>query len=99
MARLDKPHKQWKFNAADVAERARWDDYIQAFEDAITATSTTWAPWYVIPADNKKVMQAMVARILIETIGSLDLSWPEISDEVRAANAQARRALEAEDDG
>jgi hypothetical protein len=53
----------------------------------------------VIPADNKKVMQAMVARILIETIGSLDLSWPEISDEVRAANAQARRALEAEDDG
>jgi PPK2 family polyphosphate:nucleotide phosphotransferase len=99
LARLDTRGKEWKFSASDVAERAHWDAYMAAFEDAITATSTTWAPWYVIPADNKKVMQAMVARILIETIGSLDLSWPEISDEVRAANAQARRALEAEDDG
>jgi PPK2 family polyphosphate:nucleotide phosphotransferase len=99
LARLDTRGKEWKFSASDVAERAHWDAYMAAFEDAITATSTTWAPWYVIPADNKKVMQAMVARILIETIGSLELSWPEISDEVRAANAQARRALEAEDDG
>jgi PPK2 family polyphosphate:nucleotide phosphotransferase len=96
MARLDKPHKQWKFNAADVAERARWDDYMQAFEDAITATSTEWAPWYVIPADHKNVMQAMVAAILVDTIESLDLAWPTVSDDDRAANAKARAELEAE---
>ena len=53
LARLDTPGKEWKFNAADVAERARWDDYMSAFEDALTATSTPWAPWYVIPADHK----------------------------------------------
>ena len=55
LARLDTPGKEWKFNAADVDERARWDDYMAAFEDALTATSTTWAPWYVIPADHKPV--------------------------------------------
>jgi PPK2 family polyphosphate:nucleotide phosphotransferase len=96
MARLDKPHKQWKFNAADVAERARWDDYMQAYEDAITATSTDWAPWYVLPADHKRVMQAMAAAIIVDTIGSLDLRWPTVSDEARDANAKARLELEAE---
>jgi PPK2 family polyphosphate:nucleotide phosphotransferase len=98
MARLDKPHKQWKFNAADVAERARWDDYMQAYEDAITATSTDWAPWYVLPADHKRVMQAMAAAIIVDTIGSLDLRWPTVSDEARDANAKARLDLEAEAD-
>jgi PPK2 family polyphosphate:nucleotide phosphotransferase len=97
MARLDTPGKEWKFNANDVAERARWDDYMGAFEDAITATSTAWAPWYVIPADNKSVMQAIVVSILVDTIGSLGLSWPEVSDEDRAENAEARKRLEAED--
>ena len=61
LARLDTPGKEWKFNAADVAERAYWDENMQAFEDAITATSKPWAPWYVIPADHKQVTQAMVA--------------------------------------
>ena len=98
MARLDKPHKQWKFNAADVAERARWDDYMQAYEDAITATSTDWAPWYVLPADHKRVMQAMAAAIIVDTIGSLDLRWPTVSDEARDANANARLELEGEAD-
>jgi PPK2 family polyphosphate:nucleotide phosphotransferase len=98
MARLDQPGKQWKFSAADVAERAHWDEYMRAYEEAITATSTPWAPWYVIPADHKPVMQAMVAAILVDTIGSLGLSWPEVSDQARAANAEARRKLEAEPD-
>jgi PPK2 family polyphosphate:nucleotide phosphotransferase len=96
LARLDEPGKQWKFSAADVAERAHWDQYMGAYEEAITATSTPWAPWYVIPADHKRVMQAMVVTILVDTIGSLDLSWPEVSEEARAANAEARRRLEAE---
>jgi PPK2 family polyphosphate:nucleotide phosphotransferase len=96
LARLDTPGKEWKFRASDVAERAHWDEYMRAFEDAITATSKAWAPWYVIPADHKQVMQAMVARILVETVRSLDLSWPEVSDEDRAKHAEARRQLAAE---
>src|SRR3954453_827105 len=55
LARLDQPGKEWKFNAADVTERALWYDYMDAFERALTATSTPWAPWYVIPADSKKI--------------------------------------------
>jgi PPK2 family polyphosphate:nucleotide phosphotransferase len=96
MARLDQPNKLWKFSAADVTERARWDEYMQAYEAAITATSTDWAPWYVIPADHKHVMQAMVAAILVDTIESLDLQWPTVSDREREANAQARQQLDAE---
>jgi PPK2 family polyphosphate:nucleotide phosphotransferase len=96
MARLDRPEKLWKFNAADVAERARWDDYMQAYEDAITATSTSWAPWYVIPADHKHVMQAFCAAIVVDTISSLDLLWPTVTDKERAADEAARLELEAE---
>ena len=98
MARLDNPDKLWKFSAADVAERAHWDEYMRAYDDAITATSTDWAPWYVIPADHKHVMQAMAAAIVADTIGSLDLQWPTVSDQDRDANAKARSALEAESD-
>jgi polyphosphate kinase 2 (PPK2 family) len=98
LARLDTPGKEWKFKASDVTERSHWDAYMQAFDDAITATSTPWAPWYVIPADNKSVMQAMVARLLVEAVSSLELSWPQVSEEDRSAHAQARQMLDAEDD-
>jgi len=98
MARLDKPGKQWKFNAADVDERARWPEYQRAYEDVLTHTSTPWAPWYVIPADRKPVMQAMVAALVVDRIQAMDLSWPEVSDKARAANAEARERLLAEDD-
>jgi len=98
MDRLDRPEKNWKFSAADVAERAHWHDYMQAYEDAITATSTDWAPWYVIPADNKHVRQAMAVSVIVETIHTLDLKWPIVSDAARQANAEARRMLEAESD-
>ncbi len=96
LARLDEPNKQWKFSAADVAERAHWDEYMAAYEDAITATSTPWAPWHVIPADHKWLMQALVAAILVDSIHSLDLHWPEVSEQDLKANAEARRQLEAE---
>ena len=96
LARLDEPHKEWKFNAADVAERARWDEYMAAYEDALTATSTPWAPWYVIPADHKWLTQALVARILVDAIQGLDLRWPEVSEAEHQANVEARRQLEAE---
>jgi PPK2 family polyphosphate:nucleotide phosphotransferase len=97
-ARLDKPGKEWKFSANDIAERAHWDEYMRAFEEALTATSTRWAPWHVIPADHKQVMQAMVVRLLVETIRSLKLDWPKVSGEQHAANLEARRKLEAEGD-
>ena len=96
IARLDNPDKQWKFKAGDVAVRALWDDYMQAYEDAITATSTDWAPWYVLPADNKHVMQAMTATIIVDTITSLGLEYPTVSDKDREDNAKARQMLEAE---
>ena len=96
MARLDNPNKLWKFNAGDVAVRRHWDDYMQAYEEAITATSTPWAPWYVLPADHKHVMQAMTAAIIVDIIEGLDLQWPTVSDEDRADNAKARAELESE---
>ena len=99
LARLDTPGKEWKFNAADVDERARWDDHMRAFEDALTATSTDWAPWYVIPADHKAVTQALVGQVLVDTVRSLDLHWPEVSEAEHAANLEARRRLESEEDG
>jgi PPK2 family polyphosphate:nucleotide phosphotransferase len=98
LARLDDPAKHWKFSASDVAEREHWDEYQRAFEKALTATSTAWAPWYVIPADHKRVMRAMVARLLTETVRSLDLSWPLVSADNRARHEEARRRLMAESD-
>ena len=96
LARLDEPHKEWKFNAADVAERARWDEYMAAYDEALTATSTPWAPWYVIPADHKWLTQALVARILVDTVHGLRLRWPRVSESEHEANVEARRLLEAE---
>jgi PPK2 family polyphosphate:nucleotide phosphotransferase len=96
LARLDTPGKEWKFNAADVAERSHWDAYMSAFEDALTATSTPWAPWYVIPADHKRLTQALVAQVLVEKVRSLDLRWPEVTEAEHAANLEARKRLEAE---
>ena len=96
LARLDTPGREWKFNAADVDERARWDDYLAAFEAALTATSTPWAPWHVIPADHKWLTQALVATILVDTIQALDLNWPEVTAQDRKANVEARKKLELE---
>jgi PPK2 family polyphosphate:nucleotide phosphotransferase len=95
-ARLDTPGKEWKFNASDVTERERWNDYMAAFEAAISATSTAWAPWYVVPADHKWVTQALVAAVIVETLEALDLRWPEVSPKEHAANLEARKRLEAE---
>jgi PPK2 family polyphosphate:nucleotide phosphotransferase len=96
MARLNNPDKLWKFSANDVVERARWDEYMAAYEGAISATSTEWAPWYVVPADNKHVMQALTVAILVDTIEALDLQYPTVSEKDRERNAEARGQLEAE---
>ena len=73
-ARLDRPARSGSSTRPMSTERALWDDYMGAFEDALTATSTSWAPWYVIPADSKKITQALVALVLVDAIQSLDLS-------------------------
>jgi PPK2 family polyphosphate:nucleotide phosphotransferase len=96
LKRLNDPKKHWKFSAADIAERAYWDDYIKAYEEAISATSSKWAPWYIIPADHKWVSRALVARIVTSAIDSLDLRYPEVTDEQRTLIAQSKVQLEAE---
>lgn len=97
LKRLDDPSKHWKFSAADVAERGRWDDYQAAYEQAIAATSTEWAPWYVVPADHKWVSRAIVAALLDRTIRRLDLSYPEVTPEQQGEIARARQILQGED--
>jgi PPK2 family polyphosphate:nucleotide phosphotransferase len=96
LERLETPEKHWKFSAADLAERAFWKDYMEAFEEALSATSTEWAPWYIIPANHKWVARAAVAGILTSTIGSLHLTYPEVTPEQRQALEEARTQLEEE---
>lgn len=94
--RLDDPAKHWKFNIADVIERGYWDQYMEAYEEAIAATSTDEAPWYVIPADTKWASRALVASILARTIEDLDSQLPALTDAQRRDLAEGRRLLEAE---
>jgi PPK2 family polyphosphate:nucleotide phosphotransferase len=93
LERLDRPEKQWKFSAADLAERDYWDQYMQAYQDALSATSTKWAPWHVVPADHKWATRAIVADLITSAIRSLDLKYPEVSDEQRQWMAKARERL------
>lgn len=96
LERLDTPEKNWKFSSGDIVERAYWDDYMASFEEAITATSTEWAPWYVIPADHKWAMRAAVADIITTTIKDLPLEYPKLPEDEVARLAEAREKLLAE---
>lgn len=82
--RLTNPEKNWKFNEGDLAERERWTAYTSAYRDAIRRCSTRWAPWYVVPSDNKKVRNYLVARTIADTLRSLDLHWPKADPAVIA---------------
>ncbi len=94
--RLTEEDKHWKFSESDVHERQYWPQYMQAFEEAIQATSTPWAPWFVIPADNKWIMRALVANIITQYIESLDLSFPEVTEEKKIRLMEVKRQLEQE---
>jgi PPK2 family polyphosphate:nucleotide phosphotransferase len=96
LERLEDPEKHWKFSASDLAERGFWKEYMEAFEEALSATSTEWAPWYVIPADHKWVTRAVVADIVTSAITSLHLAFPEVPAEKRKALAEAKAQLEQE---
>jgi PPK2 family polyphosphate:nucleotide phosphotransferase len=93
LERLEHPDKNWKFSVADLAEREYWGDYQDAYEKALTATSTEWAPWHVIPADHKWMTRMLVAEILASAINSLDLAYPQPAPDERAALAAAREKL------
>ena len=99
LARIDLPEKNWKFSANDVRERRFWDDYQKAFSQLLSATSTDWAPWYVVPADRKWFARICVSAILAHTLIRLDPRYPVLGEEDRAALVTARAALEAEAPG
>jgi PPK2 family polyphosphate:nucleotide phosphotransferase len=96
LERLERPEKHWKFSAADLAERGYWDDYQEAYEDALSATSTEWAPWYIVPADHKWITRAVVADVVTSTIRGLNLKFPELVEEQRQAVKEARKQLKNE---
>jgi PPK2 family polyphosphate:nucleotide phosphotransferase len=93
LERLDQPEKHWKFSEADARERDHWDDYMEAYEQTIRETATDYAPWYVVPADNKWYTRVIVAAAVITALASLDLKYPEVTDAQRQAQAAARTAL------
>jgi PPK2 family polyphosphate:nucleotide phosphotransferase len=95
LARLDDPAKNWKFSINDVDERLRWKDYMRAYESAIAATSTSHAPWYVVPADNKWFTRLAVANVVIETLEGLNLHFPHVDRRKQRELSQARRRLRA----
>jgi PPK2 family polyphosphate:nucleotide phosphotransferase len=94
LSRIDEPEKNWKFSANDAKERAYWDDYQKAFSDVLSNTSTPWAPWYVIPADDKPFARVAAAGVLANALIEIDPRYPKVSPEAKAALAEAKVALE-----
>jgi hypothetical protein len=86
----------WKFAIGDVAATGRVADYMEAYQDALAATSRPWAPWYAIPADSKSFMRRTVAEIIVQTLDGLGLAYPTLSDKQRAELQAAKAQLEAE---
>ena len=95
LARLDDPKKNWKFSEADLHERLLWDEYMRAYEDMISHTSTAHAPWYIVPADHKWFAHLTVSDIIVDTLKGMDLKYPSVTAKQRARLAQARKTLEA----
>jgi len=96
LERLDVPEKNWKFSLGDVLERGFWNDYMRAYEDAISATSTEWAPWYAVPADHKWFTRLVVAQVVVDTLEKLGLEYPKVDAKRKMELAEARKALEKE---
>jgi PPK2 family polyphosphate:nucleotide phosphotransferase len=96
LERIDDPDKNWKFNVQDYKERGAWDKYQEAFQDMINNTSTEWAPWIVIPADNKWFARLTVSETICAAMERLELEFPRVSAEQRARLQEIRRELEAE---
>jgi PPK2 family polyphosphate:nucleotide phosphotransferase len=93
MSRIETPEKNWKFNIGDLRERNRWDDYMNAYEQAIRHTATPHAPWFVVPADNKWFMQAAVSDIIVGALEELNLSYPTVGDKEQEELKLGRQQL------
>jgi len=96
LERLQEPDKHWKFSLQDLNERQFWGDYMRSYEEALTATSTKWAPWYVIPADNKAVARVLVSNILTKALEDLKLEFPVVSKEEELGLTEALKRLQSE---
>lgn len=81
LSRIEDPAKNWKFSSADIEERKYWDDYMKAYQEAIKATSTEYAPWYIVPADKKWFTRLVVSEVIVQTMKKLNLDYPKLSDE------------------
>ncbi len=92
-ARIDIPEKNWKLTRADIREREYWDEYISAYEECLSATSTSDSPWYVVPADSKKNARLIVSQIILDALGGLRMAYPEVTTERRKELADIRVAL------
>tara|TARA_R110002049_G_scaffold296865_2_gene485320 strand:+ start:371 stop:1246 length:876 start_codon:yes stop_codon:yes gene_type:complete len=94
--RIDEPEKNWKFSAGDVEERKSWDTYMHAYEQCLSATSTKHAPWYVVPADDKKNTRLIISRIIIKTLKSLNMQYPETDEKRQQELLSIREQLSKE---
>lgn len=94
--RIDEEAKNWKFSASDIAERGHWDEYMRAYEDAINATASREAPWYVIPADKKWFARLLISEIVVRQLEKLDPRYPEVGEEQKAALLRCREQLTAD---
>ncbi len=98
LERLDEPEKNWKFSPSDIAERSFWNDYMDAYQDAIAGTAAPHAPWHVVPADNKWFTRLVVVATIVNALKKLDLAFPVVGEEAHVALAAARAKLMLEDD-
>lgn len=96
LKRIDQPDRNWKFAAADASERGWWDDYQRAFSEMLSATSSDWAPWYVIPADRKWFARICASAAIVHALATLDPKYPTVSSDTRRELQAVRRDLEAE---
>ncbi len=96
LSRINEPKKNWKFSFGDLKERALWPSYMQAYQSAIEKTATKNAPWYIIPADNKPIMRAMVANIVCEALEQLNLTYPTVNQKQKEEMVEAKEILENE---
>ena len=96
MDRLDIEHKNWKFSASDVKERKYWDEYQDAYEKMIRNTATAYAPWVIVPADNKWFSRLLVVATIVDALNDLNLEYPKLTNSQIAALKEARKQLERE---
>ncbi len=93
LERIDDPSKNWKFSLNDVREREHWDDYMDAYEQTIRHTAAKYAPWYVVPADNKWFTRLVVAAAIVENVNALDLEFPKLDEDQLKALEEAKKSL------